>query len=1025
MKKFLLFLVVAISAISIGLSIYYFSVDNEVIYIKNSYLIVDVDDTISTDGLLGFQYKDENTKLSYSFSQESDVLEFKSGDSYFLAVNAGKSQIVITTTNRHYPKLVIDVLVCDGSEEFPFIISSQEELQNIGKDKYTLQSSYQLANDIVFIPNDEGNWTPLSNFSGTFDGNYYTISNLSIVDQTSPNPIGFISTLESNGVVKNLFLENINIISDTSIYVGSVVGKNFGTVQTTEVTGYIQSNNAEESYVGGIVGINSYLTDKRAKVDRCGFEGSIVLNDSSEKQFGGGVVGYNLSSDVSESYYRGTQENFIQNNRALFGGIVGKNEASTLGLSNIYDSYFYLDNVNENVNFNTLAGIVYLDIQSASQDNIIIGNYYGGNVEQDKFINGAIRQGEELNAKSNGFLSVQGFTTRDNFVTYISTNTSAKQTWDFNSVWTMGDKYPLLNIYSASGSKYPDDISDIVGNNSISTPQELYDALNSTDEDASFVIISDIDFQGQFVWGDESHPIPEQFNGTLTCLENVTIKNLTILNNTESANVGLVRELGPNAVINGFNISGVIIQGEDANSLGVLAGINNGASVYDVSISDVTVHINGNNFGALFGINFGFEGHSIRNIEIANITAGNAYFVISGGMVGQNYGDISVSKMVEQDIYYNLVRDVKLYGNLVGGIAGVNDSSISYTKTSAVSFKEIQGIKNLIYNQDYDIMVGGAVGYNNSNGNITEVYAQLYTDLTAGSFYNISAGGLVGYNTGNITRTYSYDVYIQVKETYLSYLGGLVGFNDTGKISRSVVNGGDIISSTSTRSTNLQAGEICSVVGGLVGIDYYTTSSYSISECSSRINQVKGFYAGGLVGIASGKIERCFVGTSSKSVRISGFIVGGLCATVQGSLVDSYTICELSGEFTNNKFENMYSILNFNVSGVAGISVFALTGSHIQGCYTVATFKDGGEKFSTFADISKIAKQGEIKGCVYVNKPSENSSIGTMLSQAELTGSVNPTKFYKSIGSQDNSVWVLVTGEYPKIANLDANLPRQ
>ena len=265
MKKFLLFLVVAISAISIGLSIYYFSVDNEVIYIKNSYLIVDVDDTISTDGLLGFQYKDENTKLSYSFSQESDVLEFKSGDSYFLAVNAGKSQIVITTTNRHYPKLVIDVLVCDGSEEFPFIISSQEELQNIGKDKYTLQSSYQLANDIVFTPNDKGNWTPLSNFSGTFDGNYYTISNLSIVDQTSPNPIGFISTLESNGVVKNLFLENINIISDTSIYVGSVVGKNFGTVQTTEVTGYIQSNNAEESYVGGIVGINSYLTDKRAK----------------------------------------------------------------------------------------------------------------------------------------------------------------------------------------------------------------------------------------------------------------------------------------------------------------------------------------------------------------------------------------------------------------------------------------------------------------------------------------------------------------------------------------------------------------------------------------------------------------------------------------------------------------------------------------------------------------------------------------------------------------------------------------
>ena len=50
MKRFLLFLVVAIAIVSLGLTIYYFSVDNEMIYIKSSYLVVNAGKSFNAEG---------------------------------------------------------------------------------------------------------------------------------------------------------------------------------------------------------------------------------------------------------------------------------------------------------------------------------------------------------------------------------------------------------------------------------------------------------------------------------------------------------------------------------------------------------------------------------------------------------------------------------------------------------------------------------------------------------------------------------------------------------------------------------------------------------------------------------------------------------------------------------------------------------------------------------------------------------------------------------------------------------------
>jgi hypothetical protein len=59
-----MFLVIAIAVVSLGLTIYYFSADNEVIYIKSSYIVIQKGGYIDNDDLLDFKNKSEE-ELTY------------------------------------------------------------------------------------------------------------------------------------------------------------------------------------------------------------------------------------------------------------------------------------------------------------------------------------------------------------------------------------------------------------------------------------------------------------------------------------------------------------------------------------------------------------------------------------------------------------------------------------------------------------------------------------------------------------------------------------------------------------------------------------------------------------------------------------------------------------------------------------------------------------------------------------------------------------------------------------------------
>lgn len=111
---------------------------------------------------------------------------------------------------------------------------------------------YKLTQNITLTEK----WTPIGNattdnasgrFVGTFDGDGHTITGLSASNAASD--FGLFRLIGSNGVVRNLNLENCNI-SGTDSYYGGIVGTNYGTVENCHVSGSITG----DEYVGGIAG---------------------------------------------------------------------------------------------------------------------------------------------------------------------------------------------------------------------------------------------------------------------------------------------------------------------------------------------------------------------------------------------------------------------------------------------------------------------------------------------------------------------------------------------------------------------------------------------------------------------------------------------------------------------------------------------------------------------------------------------------------------------------------------------------
>lgn len=156
-------------------------------------------------------------------------------------------------------------------------------------------------------------WLPIEEgYSGIFDGNGYTISNLTM-ERTNPSTErGMFGRLDTGTEVKNLQLHGCSFISGGAMYVGCIASRmNGGTVHDCVVDGTLTSSSSPVVF-GGLVG---KLTG-----------GTIHSSFASPTMTGyqmGGLVGETGSGTSLKNSFANAK--FTQNGTGYVGGLVGVN----------------------------------------------------------------------------------------------------------------------------------------------------------------------------------------------------------------------------------------------------------------------------------------------------------------------------------------------------------------------------------------------------------------------------------------------------------------------------------------------------------------------------------------------------------------------------------------------------------------------------------------------------------------------------------------------------------------------------
>jgi hypothetical protein len=207
----------------------------------------------------------------------------------------------------------------DGSSSSPYEIRTAIDLQAMQED---LSANYTVVNDIDasgtvnwnngqgFDPVGTYGFEQATEFTGSFDGQNHTISNLSI---NRLDYVGLFGAIDAGVEVKNVGVINVNINGEK--YVGGLVGRNYGTVSNSYSTGNVTG----ESYtVGGLVG------DNEGNISNSYSTGNVTGNRNV-----GGLVGTN-DGNISNSYSTGNVSG-----EDIVGGVVGENG----GDGNISNSY--------------------------------------------------------------------------------------------------------------------------------------------------------------------------------------------------------------------------------------------------------------------------------------------------------------------------------------------------------------------------------------------------------------------------------------------------------------------------------------------------------------------------------------------------------------------------------------------------------------------------------------------------------------------------------------------------------------
>ncbi len=209
------------------------------------------------------------------------------------------------------PEPFIDWLEGQGTPEDPYRVDTADQLILLGKASILCDKHFVLGADIALDPNmPDGQvfgQAVILTFTGVFDGNGHTISNLTM---RGGSYLGLFGRLRNRAEVKNLGVVDVSV-TGTGRLVGGLLGCNHGhgTITNCYTSGTISGRTS----VGGLIGWND------GEVTGCYSAGT-----ASGDGFIGGLVGYNVGN-VLNCYSTGSAIG-----SEFLGGLVGYNLGNVL-----------------------------------------------------------------------------------------------------------------------------------------------------------------------------------------------------------------------------------------------------------------------------------------------------------------------------------------------------------------------------------------------------------------------------------------------------------------------------------------------------------------------------------------------------------------------------------------------------------------------------------------------------------------------------------------------------------------------
>jgi len=221
-------------------------------------------------------------------SSNSGVLEIDAGGDY-TAVTQGTATLT-AVSGEASTSVTVTVFAAEqefaggaGTETSPYQIATANQLNNT---RNHLDAHYVLTDDIDLSGYET--WTPITPFTGTFDGAGHTISNLTITVIANA-PSGLFGTV-SDATIKNVHLSDGTIT--TSYYnTGVLAGSTSGNTQIVDVSvrGVDIFINGYGSDAGGLVG----KADGNTIISRCSVDANITVTATNAGPGGrlGGITG--------------------------------------------------------------------------------------------------------------------------------------------------------------------------------------------------------------------------------------------------------------------------------------------------------------------------------------------------------------------------------------------------------------------------------------------------------------------------------------------------------------------------------------------------------------------------------------------------------------------------------------------------------------------------------------------------------------------------------------------------------------